>query len=53
MRKSPFLPETRENCPFKSHRLKIHIYGTVQCHAEILEATLDILARLWEALWLY
>lgn len=51
MRKSPLLPETRETCPFKSHGLCI--YGTVQCHAEILEATLDILARLWEELWMY
>lgn len=31
----------------------MRIYGIVQCHAEILEATLDILARLWEALHLY
>lgn len=50
MRKSPLLPETRETCPLKSHGVRVCVYGTVQCHAEILEAALDNLAGLWEAL---
>lgn len=29
MRKIPLLPETRETCPFKSHGLRVCVYGTV------------------------
>jgi len=52
-RKSSLLPETGEMYVFKSHGVRVCLYGTVQCHAEIPEATLDNVTGLWEALQLY